>query len=240
MRSIVSSVLEDFGAVVRLSWDTARGVFRPPFERTWFEQAFQLGVQSLTITSVTLPSRGWCWPSRPRTRWQPTEGKPFVNIIALSVVRSWGRCSPHSWWRGGWAGITAELGSMTVTEQVDAMRALAADPIKKLVVPRVGALAIVLPLLSVLSIAIALFGGMLMAILEIGQSRVFFVSHATGALTIGDVFSGVGKMFFFAIFIGIIACYNGMTAKGAADCVSKATTNTVVWGSIAVSSRTSS
>ena len=146
-------------------------------------------------------------------------GKPFVgDIIALSVVRELGPVLTALMVAGRvGAGITAELGSMAVTEQVDAMRALAADPIKKLVVPRVGALTLVLPMLSVLSIAIALFGGMLMAILEIGQSRAFFVSHATGALTIGDVFSGIGKTFFFAIFIGIIACYNGITATGGTE-----------------------
>jgi phospholipid/cholesterol/gamma-HCH transport system permease protein len=237
MRSLVSSLLEEFGAVVRLTWDTARGVFRRPFERDlWFEQAFHLGVQSLTITNVTLLFTGMVLAIQTAYSLAAYGGKPFVgDIIALSVVRELGPVLTALMVAGRvGAGITAELGSMAVTEQVDAMRALAADPVKKLVVPRVGALTLVLPMLSVLSIAIALFGGMLMAILEIGQSRAFFVSHATGALTIGDVFSGVGKTFFFAIFIGIIACYNGMKATGGADGVGKATTHTVVWASIAV------
>jgi phospholipid/cholesterol/gamma-HCH transport system permease protein len=237
MRAIVTSALDDFGAMVRLAWDTARAIVRPPFERDlWFEQAFQLGVQSLTITNVTLLFTGMVLAIQTAYSLAAYGGKPFVgDIIALSVVRELGPVLTALMVAGRvGAGITAELGSMAVTEQVDAMRALAADPVKKLVVPRVGALTVVLPMLSILSIAIALFGGMLMAVLEIGQSRAFFVSHATGALTVGDVFSGVGKTFFFAIFIGVIACYNGITATGGADGVGKATTHTVVWASIAV------
>jgi len=237
MREIVTGMVEEFGAVARLVGQTARATFRRPFERDlWFEQAFQLGVQSLTITNVTLLFTGMVLAIQTAYSLAAYGGKPFVgDIIALSVVRELGPVLTALMVAGRvGAGITAELGSMAVTEQVDAMRALAADPVKKLVVPRVGALTLVLPMLSVLSIAIALFGGMLMAILEIGQSRVFFVNHATGALTAGDIMSGVGKTFFFAIFIGIIACYNGMNATGGADGVGKATTQTVVWASIAV------
>jgi phospholipid/cholesterol/gamma-HCH transport system permease protein len=132
------------------------------------------------------------------------------------------------------AGITAEIGSMTVTEQVDALRVLAASPVKKLVVPRVGALVIALPLLTVLADVVGLFGGMTMAVSEVGQSRAYFISHVLLALTMQDVMSGVGKTFFFAFFIGIIACYNGLNATGGADGVGKATTNTVVTASISI------
>ena len=79
------------------------------------------------------------------------------------------------------AGITAEIGSMAVTEQVDALRVLAASPVKKLVVPRVGALVIALPLLTVLADIVGLFGGMVMAISEVGQSRAYFISHDTSS-----------------------------------------------------------
>ena len=73
-----------------------------------------------------------------------------------------------------------------------------------------------------------------MAVSEVGQSRAYFISHVLLALTIQDVMSGVGKTFFFAFFIGIIACYNGLNASGGADGVGKATTNTVVSASIAI------
>ncbi len=102
------------------------------------------------------------------------------------------------------------------------------------VVPRVGALVVILPMLTVLSITVALFGGLLMAVLEIGQSRLYFMNHVLLALSVQDIVSGVGKTVFFAFFIGVIACYNGINASGGADGVGKATTNTVVMSSISV------
>jgi phospholipid/cholesterol/gamma-HCH transport system permease protein len=237
MRSLVTTALDAFGGMVRLAWDTFRLAVRPPFERgLWLEQAFHLGVQSLTITNITLLFTGMVLAVQTAYSLAAYGGKPFVgDIIALSVVRELGPVLTALMVAGRvGAGITAELGSMAVTEQVDALRALAANPVKKLVVPRVGALTLVMPMLTILAIAVALFGGMLMAVFDIGQSRVFFVSHAMGALTIGDVFSGVGKTVFFAVFIGVIACYNGINATGGADGVGKATTHTVVWASIAV------
>jgi phospholipid/cholesterol/gamma-HCH transport system permease protein len=132
------------------------------------------------------------------------------------------------------AGITAEIGTMAVTEQIDALRALAADPVRKLVVPRVGAMLIGLPALTILADTVALFGGLLMAVQEIGQPRLYYMSHVIDALSVHDVVSGVGKSVFFAFFISVIACYNGMNARGGADGVGKATTNTVVASSISV------
>jgi phospholipid/cholesterol/gamma-HCH transport system permease protein len=114
------------------------------------------------------------------------------------------------------------------------MRALAANPIRKLVVPRVGALVLGLPVLTILADTLALFGGLLMSVMEIGQTRIYYLNHVYAALTIHDIASGVSKTFFFAFFIGVIACYNGINARGGADGVGKATTNTVVVSSISV------
>ena len=111
---------------------------------------------------------------------------------------------------------------------------LAANPVKKLVVPRIGALLVIIPALTVLAITVGIFGGLLMAIFEVGQTRAFYMNHALGALEVADIFSGVGKTLFFALFIGTIACYNGLNATGGADGVGRATTNTVVMASISV------
>jgi len=101
-------------------------------------------------------------------------------------------------------------------------------------VPRVAALLLALPVLTILADTVALFGGLLMARFEIGQTRLYFVNRVMDALSVRDISSGVGKTFFFAFFIGVIACYNGLTARGGADGVGKATTNTVVMSSISV------
>jgi phospholipid/cholesterol/gamma-HCH transport system permease protein len=229
--------LEQLGGMVRLGWDTLRHAARRPFERElWLEQLFQLGVRSLTITNITLLFTGMVLALQTAYSLHAYGGKAFVgDILALSVVRELGPVLTALMVAGRvGAGITAELGSMAVTEQIDALRALAANPVRKLVVPRVGALVLVLPMLTVLADTVALFGGMAMAVLEIGQTRVYFLNHVWSALSVHDVASGVGKTVFFAFFIGVIACYNGIMARGGADGVGKATTNTVVISSISV------
>jgi len=223
--------------MVRLGWDAIRHCFTRPFEYDlWLEQLYHLGVRSLTITNLTLLFTGMVLALQTAYSLAAYGGKAFVgDIVALSVTRELGPVLTALMVAGRvGAGVTAELGSMSVTEQVDAMRALAANPVKKLVVPRVGALVVVLPLLTILSITVALFGGLLMALTEIGQSRLYYMNHVLLALSVQDIVSGVGKTVFFAFFIGVIACYNGIHATGGADGVGKATTNTVVVSSISV------
>jgi phospholipid/cholesterol/gamma-HCH transport system permease protein len=235
--NLVTSYLDELGGIVRLGADTLRHVLRPPFERSlWLEQLFQLGVRSLTITNVTLLFTGMVLAIQTAYSLSAYGGKAFVgDIVSLSVVRELGPVLTALMVAGRvGAGITAELGSMAVTEQVDALRALAANPVRKLVVPRVAALVLALPMLTILADTIALFGGLVMAVVEIGQTRLYYMNHVLSALTVRDIFSGVGKTVFFAFFIGIIACYNGINAKGGADGVGKATTHTVVASSISV------
>jgi phospholipid/cholesterol/gamma-HCH transport system permease protein len=235
--NLLSSYLVEIGGMVRLARHTVRYALRRPFELDlWMEQLFHLGVKSLTITNLTLLFTGMVLALQTAYSLATYGGQAFVgDIVALSVVRELGPVLTALMVAGRvGAGVTAELGSMAVTEQVDAMRALAANPVKKLVVPRVGALVIVLPMLTALSITVALFGGLLMAMLEIGQSRLYFMNHVLLSLTVPDIISGVGKTVFFAFFIGIIACYNGLHASGGADGVGKATTSTVVMSSISV------
>lgn len=237
MLEILKRNVSDLGGMVLMLGGALRLAPRRPFEGDlWLEQLFQLGVRSLTITNVTLLFTGMVLALQTAYSLSVYGGETFVgDIVALSIVRELGPVLVALVVAGRvGAGITAELGTMAVTEQVDALRALAASPIKKLVVPRVGALVVIVPLLTVLSITIGIFGGLLMALVEIGQTRAFYVSHVLGALSVEDIFSGVGKTVFFGLLIGIIACYNGLNASGGADGVGKATTNTVVVASISV------
>jgi len=234
---MLRSHLEQLGGLARLGWDTLRLAPRLPLERElWAQQLYHLGVRSLTITNVTLLFTGMVLAIQTAYSLRAYGGQAFVgDILALSVVRELGPVLTALMVAGRvGAGVTAELGSMAVTEQIDALRALAANPVRKLVVPRVAALVLALPLLTILADTVALFGGLLMAMFEIEQSRAYYKSHVMGALTIKDVASGVGKTVFFAFFIGVIACYNGLNARGGADGVGKATTNTVVVSSISV------
>ena len=237
MQGYARQYLGEIGGMVLLARDSFRQGIRRPFERDlWLDQCLEVGVRSLTITNLTLLFTGMVLAIQTAYSLAAYGGKTFVgDIIALSVVRELGPVLTALMVAGRvGAGITAELGSMAVTEQVDALRVLAASPVKKLVVPRVGALVLAMPLLTVLGDAMGIFGGLLMATFEIGQMRVFYMTHVVDALSLGDIGSGVGKSVFFGFLIGIIACYNGITATGGADGVGRATTHTVVMASIAV------
>ena len=130
--------------------------------------------------------------------------------------------------------MASELGSMKVTEQVDAIWVLGANPIKKLVVPRVVATVLILPFLTVMADCVGIIGGMIVARIELGQTMHFFLNSVFTTMHFEDFLTGIGKSVFFVVFISVIGCYNGLTAKGGADGVGQATTNTVVAASISI------
>ncbi|MCG8462493.1 MAG: ABC transporter permease, partial [Holophagales bacterium] len=120
------------------------------------------------------------------------------------------------------------------TEQIDAIRAMAADPVKKLVAPKLAATLLMLPCLTILGDVLGILGGLLIAVFQLKISAGLYMNDVLSALTLDDVGSGIGKSFCFAFFITIIACHHGLTARGGADGVGRATTNTVVLASIMV------
>ena len=132
------------------------------------------------------------------------------------------------------SGITAEIGSMKVTEQIDAMRSLGISPIQKLVFPRLVALIVMLPLLTILALFVGILGGLVISVTELDISGSFYFSSIIQFIRFQDLFSGLGKTFFFAFFIAIIACHNGLQVSGGADGVGRATTHTVVTACITI------
>jgi phospholipid/cholesterol/gamma-HCH transport system permease protein len=132
------------------------------------------------------------------------------------------------------AGIAAELGGMAVTEQIDAVRALGADPLQRLVAPRILAVAFALPLLAVAADVVGFLGGMLVASLQYGVSPTLYARGAYDFVTMGDFLSGIFKSAVFAVLIGAIACSCGMSARGGTEGVGRATTQAVVWSSLSV------
>lgn len=237
MQGLIRTVLHDTGAAALLGVSSIGRTFRRPFEASlWIEQIHAVGVGSLTLTNLTLLFTGMVLAVQTAHSLAAYGGTAFVgDLLGLSVVRELGPVLTALMLAGRvGAGITAELGSMAVTEQIDAMRALAADPVRKLVVPRVGALVVAAPMLTILADAVGIFGGLVLAVTEVGQTRAYYMSHVLRALDVQDVFSGLGKSMFFGFFIGVIACRNGLSATGGADGVGRAVTETVVSASIAV------
>jgi phospholipid/cholesterol/gamma-HCH transport system permease protein len=153
----------------------------------------------------------------------------IASLVAFSVVRELGPVLTALIVAGRvGASITAELGTMKVTEQIDALETLATNPIKYLVVPRFLALIIMLPLLTVYADMIGILGGYIVGVYKLGISHAMYMKNTWEPLKYKDLFSGLIKSFFFAVITCIVACYEGMTAEGGAEGVGRATTRSVV------------
>lgn len=132
------------------------------------------------------------------------------------------------------AGIAAELGGMAVSEQVDAVRALGADPLQRLVAPRLIAVTLAIPVLTVIADVVAFFGGLVIAWLQYGVPPRLFVNGVYGFVEIGDFGSGLLKAVAFGMIIGVISCWTGLAAEGGTEGVGRATTRAVVIGALLV------
>ncbi len=132
------------------------------------------------------------------------------------------------------SGIAAELGSMVVTEQVLAIEAMGANPVQKLVVPRLLATTIAAPILTIMADIIGIMGGMVIAVREAGVTPQFYMDQVRTTLTQDDFTSGVTKAFFFGFLVAIISCFEGLQTQGGTEGVGRATTRAVVLSSIAI------
>jgi len=155
------------------------------------------------------------------------------QIVAITLVRELGPVLTALLVAGRNAsGMASELGSMKVTEQIDAMRALGTDPTKKLVTPRVVATAIVLPLLTIIADFVGLVGGFLIAYFQLNIMASQYWSSVWRALVWNDLAQGLIKPFVFAIIISLVGCFYGMRTTGGTQGVGRATTQAVVVASV--------
>lgn len=225
------------GGLTDLAGQTLTQIRRGPLERPLIIQQFeQIGFRSLSIVIITSAFIGMVLALQTAYALEDFGGKLFVGVIvSLSLVRE---LAPvlMALMVGGrvGAGMTAELGTMKVTEQIDALRALATNPVRKLVVPRVIATTLMFPLLTVIAIALGILGGMLIAVANLNLSANYYLRSVIETVKYNDLASGIGKTFFFGFSIALVACYNGLRTSGGADGVGRATTTTVVTGAITV------
>ena len=156
-------------------------------------------------------------------------------LVAVSLVRELGPvlCALMVTGRVG-SAISAELGSMVVSQQIDAMRALGTDPVRKLVAPRLIALLISLPLLTVLADVLGIFGGWVTAVALYSVPSTIFINSVRDAITTDDLIGGVVKPLVFSLIIGSIACRQGLNTEGGTVGVGRSTTRAVVTASIVV------
>jgi len=155
------------------------------------------------------------------------------QIVAITLVRELGPVLTALLVAGRNAsGIASELGSMKVTEQIDAMRALGTDPIQKLVTPRMIATCIMLPLLTIVADFVGLIGGYVIAYFSIGLTTSEYWTNAYQALEYNDIAQGLLKPFVFAFIISLVGCFYGLRTTGGTQGVGRATTQAVVVSSV--------
>jgi len=233
----VSSAMFYLGDIADLAVQTVTQARRKPFEmEALMAQMDQVGVRSLSIAGITSLFIGMVLALQTAYSLADFGGKLFVGkVVSLSLIRE---LAPvlMALMVGGrvGAGMTAELGTMKVTEQIDALRALATNPVRKLVVPRVLATTLMFPLLTIVSFMLGTIGGLIVAVGNLHLNSNFYIRSVIETVKYNDLASGIGKTFFFGFVIGLIACYNGLKTSGGADGVGRATTATVVTGSITV------
>lgn len=236
-RTRVNDSMFHLGEMASLGLEVLRQMIKGPYERdVIIAQLEAVGVRSLSIVAITSLFIGMVLALQTAYSLAEFGGKLFMGkVVSLSLVRELGPVL-MSLMVGGrvGAGIAAELGTMKVTEQIDAMRALATNPIRKLVFPRVLATTLMFPLLTIISCAVGILGGMLIATGSLNLEASFYMRSVVESVRYNDLASGVGKTFFFGFAIGLISCFNGLRTTGGADGVGRSTTTTVVAGAITV------
>lgn len=235
--NFATRVLLELQESVLLAARAFRGIFkRPRYIPETIAQMDAIGVGSLTIIILTGFFTGGVltvqtFPTLKSYGAQSQTG----YLVAVSLVRELGPvlCALMVTGRVG-SAISAELGSMVVSQQIDAMRALGTDPIRKLVAPRMFALLVSLPLLTVLADVLGIFGGWVTAVALYSVSSSVFISSVRDGITTDDLIGGIVKPIVFSLIIGTVACRQGLSTEGGTVGVGRSTTRAVVMASIIV------
>jgi phospholipid/cholesterol/gamma-HCH transport system permease protein len=235
LRQRTESGLIKLGEIGLLTRDSIRQALRRPFEiNALAEQIESIGVRSMSVVVLTGVFSSMVITIQFIYQLGRFGAKELAgNAVGVTLTRELGPVMTALMVGGRvGAGIAAELGSMSVTEQIDAVRALGADPIKKLVVPRVLATLLVMPLMSAIAVVLGTLAGAAIAALEPDVHFSYFLSSALRTTTLADFMSGEVKTLFFAFNISIVACYLGMNTRDGTVGVGRATTETVVMTSV--------
>jgi phospholipid/cholesterol/gamma-HCH transport system permease protein len=211
-------------------------ITKPFYPNLIIDQIYMSGIRSGNLVFITAISTGAVMAMQFGAGLEKFGGKPYIPaVISLSIVRELGPVFASLVVAGRvGAGFASEIGSMVVTQQVDAIRALGTSPIKKIVIPRVVALMIALPLLSTMAISLGIFGGYLVGVSQLGIDGGFYFAKIVETLKVHDFMMSIGKTLFFSFCISIPSCYYGLTVRNGTRGVGISTTKAVVTGSILI------
>ncbi|HAV42486.1 TPA: ABC transporter permease [bacterium] len=235
MRKRLSSFLITLGEMSLLFWQILIGVVRSPWRgKSILDQMVQIGINTLPVTSIMAIFTGMVLAVQTYHKFRQFELESWVgSVVATSVTRELGPVLTAIVVAGRCGSSTAaELGTMKVTEQIDALKTLAVDPIRFLVIPRFLAAIVMLPLLTVFTDFVAILGGYLMGVFRFGIRSSLYIDATTNWLDPEDILSGLTKALFFGIIIIVVSCQRGLDAQGGAEGVGRATTSAVVISSI--------
>lgn len=225
------NLLRFAGGFGLLCWQIAIELFRPPYyPRLVVEQLYSIGIRSFFLVAVTGLATGSVMALQFGYGLSKFGGKLYVpKLVALSILREMGPVFTSLLVAGRiGSGIASEVASMKVTQQIDAIRALGTSPVKKIVIPRLMASLIALPILTLFADYIGMMGAMMVSISEMDVTAEYFISKALEALMPYDLFTGMAKTLVFAFFISVVACWKGLNTEGGTEGVGNSTTWVVV------------
>jgi phospholipid/cholesterol/gamma-HCH transport system permease protein len=208
----------------------------PRYPREIVAQMDSLGVGSLSIVILTGMFTGMVMTLQSAASLDAFGARPYVGrLVCVSMVRELGPVLTALMVTGRvGSGMAAELGSMVVTQQIDALRVLGSDPIRKLVAPRLLAGVVMVPILTIISDTLGIFGGSLIGIFNLKLSWEFFWRSVGNALTINDLVMGLGKPVMFGFILTSVGCHMGLRTTGGTQGVGLSTTRSVVVASVLI------
>jgi len=229
--------VEQFGLVMFLLLATIVWSLRPPFRlRAIFRQMEFVGVNSLLVVILTGIFTGGVLAFQAYHGFRQFSAESLVgSTVALAMTRELGPVLTSLMVTGrAGSAMAAELGSMRVTEQIDALYAMAANPIKYLVVPRVIAGVLVLPVLTIISDFVGIIGGYMVGVGLLKINSGIYVAKMIQLVELDDIFNGLIKSVCFGLILSLVGCYKGFYTTGGAQGVGQSTTHSVVISSVCI------
>ncbi len=231
------NLFESTGELTKLFLQTLQQSVRPPWRvRLTVEQMIHIGVMSLPIALLTATFTGMVLVLQTGVQLKPLGMKIYASgISAISFAREIGPVLTSVVLAGRVAaGIAAEIGTMKVTEQIDALKTLGTNPVSYLVVPRFIAATLMFPALSILAIATGIGGGFIVGVLVLNISPGLYETNIWKFLTLQDYLSGLFKTIFFGMIVAVVGCFKGLQTGFGAQGVGRSTTEAVVLASILI------
>ena len=229
--------LEEFGRTTQLAVDAVSSIIAGKTNsRLVFDQMVKVGVDSLPIALTSAAFVGMVFAVQIATEFVKFGASKYVGgVMGIAVARELAPALTGVVISSRVAAqIAAEIGTMKVTQQIDALNALGSNPIKYLVIPRFLACTLMLPLLTILTDLVCFLGGYYVSVYLININAVDYVNSAQQMLKFNDIYGGIFKSLIFGMLISIVACNKGLGAKGGAKGVGEATTSSVVASLIAL------